>query len=180
MIGTAGACDPVYFADLTSPVFAWEGIGLVLPIVNSMERPEKFPLALSGVMAGLSVLFTGVGALSYATFGSEIQTVVLVNLNLENKGVQTVQFLCEYQNPLRISLTLKDTLAILLSAPLQFFPITGVLENTFFVRSGKYNTKVKWQKNVFRACLVLFCSVVSWLGSGDLDKFVAFVGCFCW
>jgi hypothetical protein len=36
------------------------------------------------------VLFGGAGVLAYLTFGSEIQTVVLVNLNLESKMVQAV------------------------------------------------------------------------------------------
>jgi proton-coupled amino acid transporter len=39
------------------------------------------------------VLFGGAGALAYATFGSEIQTVVLVNLNAESKMVQSVSLL---------------------------------------------------------------------------------------
>lgn len=28
--------------------------------------------------------------------------------------------------------------------------------------------------------MVLVCTVVSWVGANDLDKFVAFVGCFAW
>jgi hypothetical protein len=28
--------------------------------------------------------------------------------------------------------------------------------------------------------MVLACTVLSWLGAADLDKFVALVGCFAW
>jgi solute carrier family 36 (proton-coupled amino acid transporter) len=38
----------------------------------------------------LSVLFGGAGALAYLTFGSDIQTTVIINLNLDSKAVQTV------------------------------------------------------------------------------------------
>ena len=71
-------------------------------------------------------------------------------------------------------------LAILLSVPLQLFPAVRILENGLFTRSGKRNTRVKWTKNTFRGALVLFTSVVSSWGAADLDKFVAFVGCFAW
>jgi len=40
--------------------------------------------------------------------------------------------------------------------------------------------QVKWAKNLFRFALVLFTTVISSFGAKDLDKFVAFVGCFAW
>ncbi|GLB40221.1 putative transmembrane amino acid transporter protein [Lyophyllum shimeji] len=145
-------------------VFSFEGIGLVIPITDSMREPRKFPAVLTGVMAFLTILFGGAGALGYLTFGSEVETVVLVNLNTESSMVQTVQFLY--------------SLAILLSVPLQFFPAVRILENGIFTRSGKVDLRVKWLKNGFRFAMVMMCTVISWLGAADLDKFVALVGCF--
>ncbi|KAJ7592845.1 vacuolar amino acid transporter 4 [Mycena floridula] len=145
-------------------VFSFEGIGLVIPITDAMREPRKFPAVLTGVMFGLTVLFGGAGALAYLTFGSEIQTVVLVNLNSESKMVQSVQFFY--------------SLAILLSVPLQLFPAVRIMENGLFTRSGKVDTRVKWLKNAFRAGIVLLCALISWIGAADLDKFVAFIGCF--
>ncbi|KAJ9054948.1 hypothetical protein DSO57_1009106 [Entomophthora muscae] len=89
-------------------VFTFEGIGLVIPIVESMKEPEKFPSILSWTMSGITALFIFVGALSYATFGAEVHTVVLSNLprkTLASDGVQ-----------------LMYALAIVLSVPLQIFP----------------------------------------------------------
>ena len=104
--------------------------------------------------------------LAYMTFGSEIQTVVLVNLDSHSKMVQSVQFLY--------------ALAILLSVPLQLFPAIRILENGIFTRSGKADPRVKWLKNSFRFATVFLCTAISWVGAADLDKFVAFVGCFAW
>ncbi|KAJ3497951.1 hypothetical protein NLJ89_g10281 [Agrocybe chaxingu] len=145
-------------------VFSFEGIGLVIPITDAMREPHKFPRALTGVMIFLLLLFGGSGILAYLTFGSQIQTVVLVNLDSTSKMVQSVQFLY--------------ALAIMLSVPLQLFPAVRILENGLFTRSGKADTRVKWTKNAFRWAMVLCCTVVSWVGAKDLDKFVAFVGCF--
>ncbi|OCF31256.1 solute carrier family 36 (proton-coupled amino acid transporter) [Kwoniella heveanensis BCC8398] len=145
-------------------VFAFEGIGLVIPITESMKEPQKFPRLLSIVMTFVAVLFAGAGVMSYATYGSNIQTVVIVNLPQENKFVQAVQFLY--------------SVAILLSIPLQLFPAVRIMENGLFSRSGKHNPSVKWQKNVFRGCTVLFCSLLSWAGSSELDKFVSLIGSF--
>lgn len=145
-------------------VFAFEGIGLVIPITESMREPQKFPRVLSGVMFCVAILFAGAGVMSYATYGSDIQTVVIVNLPQDDKFVQAVQFLY--------------SVAILLSSPLQLFPAVRIMENGLFSKSGKHNPSVKWQKNVFRACTVVFCSLLSWAGSSELDKFVALIGSF--
>jgi len=145
-------------------VFSFEGIGLVIPITDSMREPHKFPMVLSAVMIFLLVLFGGAGALSYLTFGSDINTVVLKNLDSSSRFTQAVQFLY--------------SLAILLSVPLQLFPAVRIMENGLFTRSGKMNWNVKWQKNTFRFIVVMGCTALSWAGASDLDKFVAFVGSF--
>jgi proton-coupled amino acid transporter len=145
-------------------VFSFEGIGLVIPITDSMREPRKFPKVLTGVMLFLLVLFGGAGALSYLTFGSKVQTVVIVNLDPDKKLTQAVQFLY--------------SIAIMLSAPLQLFPAVRIMENGIFTRSGKTDSRVKWLKNGFRFASVVLCTAISWAGAADLDKFVAFVGSF--
>ncbi|KAG8908140.1 neutral amino acid transporter [Tulasnella sp. 403] len=146
-------------------VFSFEGIGLVIPITDAMREPRKFPKVLTGVMIFLTVLFGGAGALSYAAYGADIQTVVIVNLPQDQKFVQVVQFLY--------------SMAILLSAPLQLFPALRIMENALWTRSGKMDPRVKWQKNGFRVLVVFGCTLISWAGASDLDKFVSFVGSFC-
>lgn len=143
-------------------VFTFEGIGLIIPITESMKEPEKFPRALTGVMAGVMVLFASAGSLSYMAFGSKIQTVVITNLPQSSRFVQAMQ--CLY------------SIAILLSTPLQLFPALAVLEKGIFTRSGKYNWKVKTEKNLFRFLVVAVCCLAAWAGANDLDKFVSLIG----
>lgn len=75
-----------------------------------MQEPHKFPMVLSGVIAFLTctkpfffffrnlastekllVLFGGAGMLAYFAFGSEVQAVILVNLDTKNRMVQSVR-----------------------------------------------------------------------------------------
>ena len=145
-------------------IFTFEGVGLIIPIQESMKRPEKFPGVLALVMIIITIIFTSAGALSYAAYGSTTKTVILLNLPQDDKFVNAVQFLY--------------SLAILLSTPLQLFPAIRIMENELFTKSGKFNRSIKWSKNIFRFCLVMFCALVAWIGANDLDKFVALVGSF--
>ncbi|KAI0091043.1 transmembrane amino acid transporter protein-domain-containing protein [Irpex rosettiformis] len=145
-------------------VFSFEGIGLIIPITDAMKEPRRFPAVLSGVMLFLMVLFCGAGVMSYLTFGADVQTVVIVNLDTSSKFTQAVQFLY--------------SMAIMLSAPLQLFPAVRIMETGLFERSGKSDPRVKWQKNIFRFATVVFCATLSYVGAADLDKFVSFIGSF--
>ncbi|KAG0176764.1 neutral amino acid transporter [Apophysomyces sp. BC1034] len=145
-------------------VFSYEGVGLVIPITESMKHPKKFPRVLCGTMIFITLIFLSVGFVSYLAFGNKVQTVILLNMP-PTPMVNTVQGLY--------------ALAICLSIPLQLFPAIRIIENALFTRSGKHNPVVKWQKNAFRFLAVLACSCIAIAGSGDLDKFVSLVGSLC-
>ncbi|KAI8380993.1 transmembrane amino acid transporter protein-domain-containing protein [Radiomyces spectabilis] len=145
-------------------VFTFEGVGLIIPITESMAEPKKFPKVLSGTMIGVTLLFLSVGFISYLTFGDEVQTVILLNLPA-NPLVNTIQGLY--------------AVAICLSIPLQLFPAIRIVETGLFTRSGKNNPVVKWEKNIFRLMTVVVCALVATAGSADLDKFVSLIGSVC-
>jgi proton-coupled amino acid transporter len=145
-------------------VFTYEGVGLVIPITESMAEPEKFPKVLSGTMVFITSIFLSVGFISYLAFGSQVQTVILLNMP-DTTALNTVQGLY--------------ALAICLSIPLQLFPAIRIIENGLFTRSGKHNRLVKWQKNLFRLLSVLSCAMMAIVGSSDLDKFVSLIGSLC-
>lgn len=148
--------------------FTYEGIGLVIPITESMKEPQKFPSVLRRALVVITSLFIALGAISYLTFGEDVQTIILLNLPSRDPVVSSIQTLY--------------SLAICLSIPLQLFPAIRILENGLFTtRSGKNNAVVKWQKNVFRVSVVFICAWIAIVGSKDkLDKFVSLIGAlFC-
>ncbi|KAL2826429.1 transmembrane amino acid transporter protein-domain-containing protein [Aspergillus cavernicola] len=148
-----------------SCIFTFEGIGLILPIQSSMKQPQYFDRLLYTVMLIITVLFTAVGALSYATFGTDTKTEIISNFPQDSPLVNTVQFLY--------------SLAILVGTPIQLFPAVRIVEGRLFGSvSGKRDPGIKWKKNVFRMGAVLACGLIAALGAEDLDKFVSLIGSF--
>ncbi|TRX92487.1 hypothetical protein FHL15_006654 [Xylaria flabelliformis] len=148
-----------------SAIFTFEGIGLILPIQSSMAKPERFEWLLGVVMFLITIIFTAVGVLCYATFGKDTSIEIINNYPQTSKFVNAVQFLY--------------SLAVLAGNPVQLFPALRILEGAIFGRrSGKRSLRTKWKKNAFRSLLVCVCGGVSIVGTGNLDKFVALIGSF--
>lgn len=149
-----------------SSIFTFEGIGLILPIASSMKEPEKFSRLLYIVMFIITVIFTSVGALCYATFGDETKTEIISNFPQTSKLVNAVQFLY--------------SLAVLVGEPVQLFPAVRIIETSLFGEkaTGKKSKTIKWKKNSLRSAMMLGCGVIAILGASDLDKFVALIGAF--
>jgi solute carrier family 36 (proton-coupled amino acid transporter) len=154
-----------YTLTIGAAIFTFEGIGLILPIQSSMKHPEKFEWLLYAIMVIITLIFGSVGLLCYMTFGSETRIEVITNFPQDSKIVNAVQFLY--------------SIAVLVGNPVQLFPAVRILEGKLFGRlSGKNNWKVQWKKNFFRFGMVILCTIVSILGSANLDRFVALIGSF--
>ncbi|OMH86269.1 Vacuolar amino acid transporter 3 [Zancudomyces culisetae] len=145
-------------------VFSFEGIGLVIPVADSMKHPQDFPKVLKITVIVSAFLFASIAALSYMAFGDATETVIF--LNMKDGGFTTN------------SIQLLYSIAILFSVPLQFFPAIRIMEAALFTRSGKRNSYVKWQKNIFRLLLCIFTNFISVLGADHLDQFVSMIGSF--
>lgn len=147
-----------------SAIFTFEGIGLILPIQSSMKKPEHFNYLLYLVMFIITVIFTSVGALCYATFGEDTKIQVISNFPQDSKLVNAVQFLY--------------CIAVLAGEPVQLFPAVRILETHIFGEraTGKKSVAIKWKKNALRTAAMIFCGIVSIVGASDLDKFVALIG----
>ncbi|KAJ1672425.1 hypothetical protein GGF38_000056, partial [Coemansia sp. RSA 25] len=142
--------------------FSYEGISLVIPIVESMERKDKFNGVLTASLVICAGLFVTIGALSYLTFGEAVEAVILLNLPNDSVWTLVVQLLY--------------SLAIIMSVPLQLFPAIRIIESGIFTQSGKGNPVVKWQKNLFRTLMVGVIAMVAIFGADKLDNFIAIVG----
>ena len=149
-----------------SAIFTFEGIGLLLPIQSSMAQPEKFSRLLYIVMVIITIIFTSIGALCYATFGNHTSVEIISNYPQSSKLVNAVQFLY--------------SMAVLVGTPVQLFPAVRIIETSLFGEraSGKRDGATKWKKNAFRAAITVMCGLIAILGASDLDKFVALIGSF--
>ncbi|KAJ1953283.1 hypothetical protein EC988_003079, partial [Linderina pennispora] len=129
--------NPVRFPLLVgTAVYSFEGITLVIPILESLKEKKDFSWVLTSAITLCLGLFLCVGSLSYMTFGDRVEAVVLLNLPNESSWTILVQ--------------LFYSVAILFSMPLQLFPAVKIVEAMMFERSGRDHASVKWQKNIFR------------------------------
>ncbi|CCH60361.1 hypothetical protein TBLA_0C05630 [Henningerozyma blattae CBS 6284] len=152
-------------------IFAFEGIGLLIPIEESMAKPEEFGKVLGGVIGCVTSLFILIGSMGYVTYGEDINTVILINLPNDKVTVQSIQLLY--------------SIAIMLSIPLQIFPAIKIIENFIinygvsggdYRRSGKYNVYYKWLKNCLRSIIIVIIILISKEFINQLDKFVSIIG----
>jgi proton-coupled amino acid transporter len=140
-------------------------VGLIIPIRDSMENPEKFPSVLTFVMVLVAATLCSVGTLGYLAFGENVHTVALLNLPA---------------GPLPNSIQLGYTIAVLLSNALTLFPTIRIIEQALFgERTGKNSLYIKWQKNTLRASIVITGTLIAWGGASDLDKFISLIGSVC-
>lgn len=96
-------------------VFAFEGVGLILPVQQTMQRPQDMPGLLRVTLLILTVIFISIGALSYMAYGAA--TADMITLNLPRNGlVSTVQVFY--------------SLGLFFTYPVMMFPACKILEAT--------------------------------------------------
>lgn len=70
----------VFFYGLGVAVYAFEGIGMILPLESEAKEKEKFGKVLGLCMAFISLLYGSFGALGYFAFGEETKDIITTNL----------------------------------------------------------------------------------------------------
>nr|CCA19625.1 Amino Acid/Auxin Permease (AAAP) Family putative [Albugo laibachii Nc14]CCA22875.1 Amino Acid/Auxin Permease (AAAP) Family putative [Albugo laibachii Nc14] len=101
-------------------VYSFEGIGIILPLQNEMEHPQRFRSLLLGCMFCILILFIFIGEIPAVAFGeisSGSITAVLQEYAKDAHG-------------LVIAANVLLAFACLLSFPIQFFPAIQVLESS--------------------------------------------------
>ena len=72
---------PLFFG---SVAFAFEGIGVVLPLENKMKHPQHAIRVLVVGMTIVVLLYVVFGVLGYLTYGASIQASITLNLKSNN------------------------------------------------------------------------------------------------
>lgn len=145
-------------------VFSFEGIGMVVPIVEGMKEPQKFSRVLNMGMVICTIIFIFIGTIGYVAYGENTQASVVANLPKE---------------PLSVTVQILYSVAMILTSPFMLYPPLTIIERGIFGthKSGRVSLRYKWLKNLTRSCIPIVCAAVSFgVGSGGLDKFVALVG----
>lgn len=144
---------------------------MVIPICSSMANPKQFPRALTIVLSVVCVLLVSFGALGYAAYGENVQTIVLDDLpnstGGERAGKNAIQLLY--------------IIAIFLTTPLMLFPCIRIMEHACFSILGNKDMGTKRRmikENVIRIVIDFAVAAVAYAGYFKLDIVISFIGSF--
>ncbi|KAG7305475.1 hypothetical protein JYU34_009543 [Plutella xylostella] len=108
--------DPARFpAFLSTVIFAMEGIGVVMPVENTMKKPQHFlgcPSVLVVSMTIIAFLYSTLGLFGYFRFGDVLRGSITLNLPMDDWPA--------------ICAKVFISLSIFLTYPLQFFVVIDI------------------------------------------------------
>ncbi|WCJ40017.1 Transmembrane amino acid transporter family protein [Euphorbia peplus] len=70
----------MFFYGMGVALYAFEGVGMVLPLESEMKEKDKFGATLALGMGFISLLYGSFGVLGYFAFGNETKDIITANL----------------------------------------------------------------------------------------------------
>ena len=153
---------PLYFGNV---IFAFEGIGAVLPLENKMSNPRLFQPILWGGMTIVISSYLVLGIVGYLAFGSNLENVISMNLPVLLRSPYEVFY------PIA---TLYLTTAIISTYFIQFYVPMEIYEPVFLRRIGSPLGKLTFQI-LFRTCVVIFTALVP-IAISNINLLIDFIG----
>lgn len=117
----------VFFYGLGVAVYAFEGVGMVLPIESETRDKQKFGRILGLSMTFISLIYGGFGALGYFAYGDETKDIITTNLG--RGWISSI---------VQIGLCVN----LFFTFPLMMNPVYEVVERRFF--EARYCIWVRW------------------------------------
>ncbi|CAN1156566.1 Amino acid transporter AVT3C [Linum perenne] len=117
----------VFFYGMGVAVYAFEGIGMVLPLESEAKNKDKFGRNLAFAMGFITVIYGAFGALGYLAFGNETKDIITANL-----GAGLISTLVQLGLCINLFFTF----------PLMMNPVYEIVERRF--RKGRYCMWMRW------------------------------------
>ncbi|CAB4264143.1 unnamed protein product [Prunus armeniaca] len=117
----------VFFYGLGVAVYAFEGIGMILPLESEAKDKDKFGKVLALCMAFIALLYGSFGVLGYFAFGEETKDIITTNF-----GQGLVSTLVQMGLCINLFFTL----------PLMMNPVFEVVERRF--NDSRYCLWLRW------------------------------------
>ena len=146
--------------------YVFEGIGIIIPVMETTSRPDLYPYILVLMIVCLTIFYMFFGNFTYFVYG---KTVLgqhpLITQILPNKDI-----------PILI-VNILWIVNLIFTYPLVLHPANIVIES-YLYRGWPKSFKRQWMKNVTRTVLVAFTIVLSVSLMETLDKLESLNGAF--
>jgi proton-coupled amino acid transporter len=153
-----------YFVFFGTSIYVFEGIGIVLPVKDSTQNPEKYKYILSGMMFLLVILLIAFGSFNYFVYGA----YMLKDAPLITRLLPTGAY------PIEIVMLL-FIVNLFITYPLVIHPANMVVES-YLYKNMRQSSIRKWSKNFTRTILVGFTIIVGLWLEDSLDRLMSLVG----
>lgn len=145
-------------------VYAFEGIGVVMPIMQSCAEPLRFINLLYAAIGTLTIIYILFGVGLYAAYGYEVQPIVTENLPPAAISTLVIKFLFCINLMFGYSITIA--------------PANRILEHWLFSGIAKGQKKYLLQNGSrFLVCLTGIYIAVEL--ASKIDKFLGLLGALC-
>ena len=149
---------------ISSAVYAFEGIAVILPIRDVAENKKGYFKLISCVIVGICIFYICFGQYCLWAYGpASIQTDAYVTVSLPPTSVWT------YIAKLAYCFTLVFTY------PLQAFPANNVIES-YLTGGWPKSKKRMWCKNVSRFCVISFTLILALVVWEKIGVFLELLG----
>lgn len=164
--GIVGVWDSLLFVGTC--LFAFEGAAtLTIPVGNSLrpdDRKEYFTVYLRTVFC-IAVVYLGFSLVCYLSYGPDVTVIITLSLDDNIFPGATIR--------------LVYSVAVVLSFPLQAFPVLDEVSRALRVRAQRWDSATMQgiaDGNGWRCLLVSLIAVVAVVGENSLDHIVALLG----
>jgi proton-coupled amino acid transporter len=148
---------------LGTGIYAFEGIGTVLPCETSMKEPQKFPLVLFSVMGFSTINYLLFGLIPYLAFGLNTSDQITINLQ-QFARCQLPNSVCHGNEAWVVLTNIVSVLLILAitgTFPLQLFVVTDITEEWLFRTFASLRSRLTLWTNLWRTLLVALACVIA-------------------
>lgn len=153
-----------YLIFVGTAIYAFEGVGIVLPVKDACQFPKDYLKVLCLVLAVVASIYLGFGGFNYFVYGSELLSEAPLITRLMPQG----------SIPFEIVMVM-FTINIFISYPLVIHPTNMVLESYIF-KGMEQSPMRKWLKNINRTVVA---ALTVWLGlylEDTLDRLMSVIG----
>lgn len=143
----------------------FEGIGVVMPLMEVTAEPKKFSKIVMACIATLTTLFISFGSICYLTYGGNIKAIVTENLPATA--------------PMTIFVKIVFCVNVFFTFPVIIAPANRIIESWIFQNQGFSLGLRYWLENISRCLICVILGLMAYFIADDLDKFLGLIGAVC-